>query len=73
MLLGKIDEQIIKDLDFDVPQFLRGLQEKIAPFFGCEERLLLPPRLVHDTDHDQIEHPRRTLDDVEVTVGDRVV
>src|SRR4029453_3138363 len=73
MLLRKIDEQSIKDLDFDVSQFLRGLQDKVATFLGWEEGLLLAPRIVHNPGHDQVEHFRRTLDDVEVAVRDRIV
>ena len=73
MLAGEIDEERIKDLDFDVGEFFRRLQEKIAALRGREERRRLAHGLVHDPHDDLVEDARGALDDVEVAVGDRVV
>jgi hypothetical protein len=73
VLAGKIDQQSIKDVHFDIAQFLRGLQEKSFAFVGCEQRLRLPHGLIDDADDDLFEHMRAAFDDVDVAVGDRVV
>ena len=73
MLAGELDEQVGEDLDLDVVEVGgRVLEERLA-LLGREQRLLLAHRLVDDPDDDPVEYLRGAPDDVQMTVGDRVV
>ena len=47
--------------------------EEVTPFLGREHRLRLADSLTDDAHDHTVEHARRTPDDVEVPVGDRVI